>query len=195
MPQPLAGGHELLPTHQELSGSGEGIELLGGWRPSSCKERVKKIKNWLKNQSLLSIEEKKELEMTPALETKGPVVSNSSRSVQIKAQKTSEEAERSQDPLGQGQSQRQLGKTLPRRVQDPQIGAFSCGQCIQYSQDSYGIHSQRAGKDEQDFSTKIIDEIHFVKSSINLELGKFDAKLNKVILDMSELRRNDKNST
>ncbi|MBW0584497.1 hypothetical protein O181_124212, partial [Austropuccinia psidii MF-1] len=55
------------------------IELLGGWSPLSCKEKVKKIKNWFKNKSLLSIDQKKELEMTPALETEGPVVSNSSK--------------------------------------------------------------------------------------------------------------------
>ncbi|MBW0574976.1 hypothetical protein O181_114691 [Austropuccinia psidii MF-1] len=55
------------------------IELLGGWSPLSCKDKVKKIKNWLNNQSLLSIHHKKELEMTPALETEGPVVSTSSK--------------------------------------------------------------------------------------------------------------------
>ncbi|MBW0545299.1 hypothetical protein O181_085014 [Austropuccinia psidii MF-1] len=56
------------------------IELLGGWIPLSCKDKVKKIKNWLKNQSLLSIDQKKELEMNPALETEAPVVSTSSKS-------------------------------------------------------------------------------------------------------------------
>ncbi|MBW0561699.1 hypothetical protein O181_101414 [Austropuccinia psidii MF-1] len=74
------------------------IELLGGWIPFSCKGKVKKIKNWLKNQSLLSIEQKKELEMTPAWETEAPVASTSSRSVQGQAQRTSEEAERSHKP-------------------------------------------------------------------------------------------------
>ncbi|MBW0534376.1 hypothetical protein O181_074091 [Austropuccinia psidii MF-1] len=54
------------------------IELLGGWSPLSCKDKVKKIKNWLKNQSLLSLDQKKELEMTPALE-EGLVVSTSSK--------------------------------------------------------------------------------------------------------------------
>ncbi|MBW0575709.1 hypothetical protein O181_115424 [Austropuccinia psidii MF-1] len=77
MPKPLAGGHELLLTHQELSGSGEDTELLGGLSPLSLKDKVKKIKNWLNNQSLLSIDQKKELEMTPALETEGPVASTS----------------------------------------------------------------------------------------------------------------------
>ncbi|MBW0548533.1 hypothetical protein O181_088248 [Austropuccinia psidii MF-1] len=54
------------------------IELLGGWSPLSCKDKVKKITNWLKNQSLLSIDQK-ELEMTQALETEGPVASTSSK--------------------------------------------------------------------------------------------------------------------
>ncbi|MBW0572884.1 hypothetical protein O181_112599 [Austropuccinia psidii MF-1] len=55
------------------------IELLGGWSPLSCKDKVNKIKNWLKNQIILSIDQKKELEMTPALETEVPVVSTSSK--------------------------------------------------------------------------------------------------------------------
>ncbi|MBW0509080.1 hypothetical protein O181_048795 [Austropuccinia psidii MF-1] len=55
------------------------IELLEGWSPLSSKEKVKKIKNWLKNQSLLSIDQKKELEMTQVLETEGPVASTSSK--------------------------------------------------------------------------------------------------------------------
>ncbi|MBW0590638.1 hypothetical protein O181_130353 [Austropuccinia psidii MF-1] len=79
MPKPLAGGHELLLRHQELSGSGEDHRALGGCSPLSCKDKVKKIKNWLKNQSLLSIDQKKELKMTPALQ-EGPVASTSSKS-------------------------------------------------------------------------------------------------------------------
>ncbi|MBW0506027.1 hypothetical protein O181_045742 [Austropuccinia psidii MF-1] len=42
---------------------------------------------------------------------------------------------------------------------------------------------------------KIIYEIQFVKSSIDVELGKFDAKLNKITSDISELKRNDKKYT
>ncbi|MBW0582978.1 hypothetical protein O181_122693 [Austropuccinia psidii MF-1] len=54
------------------------IELLGGWSPLYFKDKVKEIKNWLKNQSLLSVDQKKELKMTPAL-GEGPVASTSSR--------------------------------------------------------------------------------------------------------------------
>ncbi|MBW0467706.1 hypothetical protein O181_007421 [Austropuccinia psidii MF-1] len=168
------------------------IELLGGWSPLSCKGKVKNIKNWWKNQSLSSVDQKKE--MTPALE-EGPVVSTTSRSIQREAQRTSEEEERSQEPSGNKKKQRKLAQTLPTRVQDPQIGTFSRQQCLQYGQDSHGTHSQRAGKDEQDITTQIIDEIKFFKSSIYVELGKFDAKLNKITSDISELKRTDKNYT
>ncbi|MBW0539192.1 hypothetical protein O181_078907 [Austropuccinia psidii MF-1] len=128
--------------------------------------------------------------MTPALETEGPVPSTSSRSVQRQAQKTSEEAERSQEPSRQSQ----LSQTLTTRVLDPQIGPFSSGQCLQYGQDSYGIHSQGAGKNEQNLSKEIIQEIHFVKTSINVEIGKIDAKLTKITLDINDLKKNDKSS-
>ncbi|MBW0534528.1 hypothetical protein O181_074243 [Austropuccinia psidii MF-1] len=55
------------------------IELLGGWSPFSRKDNVKKMNNWLKNQSLLSIGQKKELEMTPDMEKEEPVASKSSK--------------------------------------------------------------------------------------------------------------------
>ncbi|MBW0487627.1 hypothetical protein O181_027342 [Austropuccinia psidii MF-1] len=132
--------------------------------------------------------------MTPALE-EGPVASTSFRNIQREAQRISEEEERSQESSWKGQRQRKLAQTLPTRVQDPQIGAFSHGKCLQYCHNSYGNHSQRAGKDEQDLSRQIIQEIQFVKSSIDVEIGKFDAKLNKITSDLSELKRNDKNYT
>ncbi|MBW0569552.1 hypothetical protein O181_109267 [Austropuccinia psidii MF-1] len=55
------------------------IDPLGECSPLSCKEDVKKQNNWLKNQSISSIDQKKELEMTPTLEKKGPVASTSSK--------------------------------------------------------------------------------------------------------------------
>ncbi|MBW0531197.1 hypothetical protein O181_070912, partial [Austropuccinia psidii MF-1] len=76
--KPLAGGYELLLTHQELSGSGEDHRTLRRVGPFSCKEKFKKIKNWLNDPSLLSIDQKKELEMTQALK-EGLVASTSSK--------------------------------------------------------------------------------------------------------------------
>ncbi|MBW0525904.1 hypothetical protein O181_065619 [Austropuccinia psidii MF-1] len=195
MPEPLAAGHELLLIHQELSGSGEDCRALTRLEPIVLQIQDQKDKNWLKNQSLLSIDQKKELEMTPALEKEAPVVSTSSRSVRGSAQRTSEVAERSQELSKQGQTQIQLAQPLPTRVQDPQIGAFSRGQCIQHGQDFDGIHSQRAGEDEQTFFKEIIDQINLVQSDIHVALGKFDAKINKLTSEISELKRNDKRYT
>ncbi|MBW0574786.1 hypothetical protein O181_114501 [Austropuccinia psidii MF-1] len=79
-------------------------------------------------------------------------------------------------------------------VQDSQIGAFSRGQCVQYGQDSHVIYSQGAGKDEQNISMQIIDEIHFVQSNIDVKIGKLDAKLTKITLDINYLKKNDKQS-
>ncbi|MBW0573052.1 hypothetical protein O181_112767 [Austropuccinia psidii MF-1] len=59
-------------------GQEKNIELLEGYSTLSCKYKFKEIKNWLQNQSLLSIDQKKSLEMTPALE-EVPVASTSSK--------------------------------------------------------------------------------------------------------------------
>ncbi|MBW0515691.1 hypothetical protein O181_055406 [Austropuccinia psidii MF-1] len=126
--------------------------------------------------------------MTPALEKEGPVASTSSRSVQGQPQRTSEEAERSQKQS----RQIQLAQTLLMRVQDPQIGAFSSGQCIQYGQKPYGIHRKQEGKDEKDLSTQIIHEMKPIKSSIDVQLGNVDAKFNKLISDINDLKKNER---
>ncbi|MBW0534659.1 hypothetical protein O181_074374 [Austropuccinia psidii MF-1] len=171
MPKPLAGGHELLLTHQEFLGQEKTIELLGEDGPG--------------NDSNFGDRRPSEIYQ----------LQTNSRSVQRQSQGTSEEAERSQEPSRQGKRQSQLAQTLPTRVQDPQIVAFSHEQCVQYGQDSDGIHSQGAGKDEQNFYMQMIQQIHFVKSSIEVELGKLDANIKTITSDISELKRNDKTYT
>ncbi|MBW0554938.1 hypothetical protein O181_094653 [Austropuccinia psidii MF-1] len=195
MPKPLAGGMNSYLHIKSFLGQEKTIEGQRGWSPFSCKDKVKNINNWLKNKILLSIDQKKELEMTPALEKEGLVSSTSSRSVQGQAQNTSEETERSQEPLGKRQRQSQLAQTLPTRVQDPQIGNFISGKCLQYFQNSYGIHSQGEGKNKQDFPTQIIQEMKIFKTSINVELGKIDAKLTTITLGINDLKKNDRHSS
>ncbi|MBW0537017.1 hypothetical protein O181_076732 [Austropuccinia psidii MF-1] len=171
MPKPLAGGHELLLTHQELSGSGENHRDL---------RRVEVILSQRQGQKNKELDEKPKYFICRPEEGIGNDPSfgrrpssmyhlqTSSRRIQREGQRTSEEEERSQEPSGKGKRERKLSQTLPTRVQDPQIGAFSHGQCLQYGLDSYGIHSQGAGKDEQDFFMQIIDEVQFVESDIDL---------------------------
>ncbi|MBW0504133.1 hypothetical protein O181_043848 [Austropuccinia psidii MF-1] len=113
------------------------IELLGGWSSLSCKELVEEPKYFICRPE--GIGNDSSFGRRPS----------GIYQLQIEAQKTSEEEEMSQEPSGQGQGQRKLAQTLPTR-----------------GQDSYGIHSQRAGKDKQALSTQIIKEIQFVKYSI-----------------------------
>ncbi|MBW0539082.1 hypothetical protein O181_078797 [Austropuccinia psidii MF-1] len=199
MPKPLAGGHELLLAHQERSGSGEDHSTLRRLEPIVLQRQSQKDKELVEKPKPFIHRPEEGVGNDSSFGDRRPGGvyhrQTSSRSVQGQDQRTSKETERSQEPSRQGQRESQLEQTLPTRVQDSQIGAFRSGQCLQYGQNSFGIRSQRAGKDEQDFCMQIIDEIHFVKSSIDVELGKFDAKLNKIILDMSELKRNDKKYT
>ncbi|MBW0500721.1 hypothetical protein O181_040436 [Austropuccinia psidii MF-1] len=73
------GGKNSYLHIKSFLGQEKAIELLGKWIPLSCKDKVKKIKNWLKNQSLLSKYQRKEMEMIPALKKEGPVASTSSK--------------------------------------------------------------------------------------------------------------------
>ncbi|MBW0567062.1 hypothetical protein O181_106777 [Austropuccinia psidii MF-1] len=106
--------------------------------------------------------------MTPDLEKQGLLASTSCRTPQRQAQGTTEQAERYQKQQKQRKGKSQLAETLPKRVQDSQIGAFSCGQCVKYGQDTYVVHSQVTGNDEQQFSTKIIDEAKHIDFTIEV---------------------------
>ncbi|MBW0591703.1 hypothetical protein O181_131418 [Austropuccinia psidii MF-1] len=189
MPKPLEGDHELILTHQELSGSGEDHRSLRRLEPIVLQRQSQKNKELVEETKSFIHRTEEGVGNDSSFGDRRPSgiyqLQTSSRSVQGQDQRTSEEAERSQEPSRQGQRQSQLAQTFPTRVQDSQIVAFSSGQCLQYGDNPYGFHSQRAGKDEPDFSMQIIDEIHFFKSSIDVEHGKFDSKLNKIILDIS----------
>ncbi|MBW0471173.1 hypothetical protein O181_010888 [Austropuccinia psidii MF-1] len=82
IPKPLAGGHELQLTHQEPSGSGKYHRALRRLEHTVVQKKVKRIKNWLKNQILLYKDQKNELKIPPALKKEGPVVSTISKQLQ-----------------------------------------------------------------------------------------------------------------
>ncbi|MBW0575928.1 hypothetical protein O181_115643, partial [Austropuccinia psidii MF-1] len=145
------------------------IELLGGWSPLSCKDKVKKIKNRLKNQSLLSIDQKKELEMTPALETEGPVVSTSSKQALEVSKDKPKGPQKKQRSLknhqGKGKGKGNWHRPYPQGYRIPKL-------------EPSAVHN----------------EIHFVQSNIDVNIGKPDAKLTKITLDLNDLKKNDKQS-
>ncbi|MBW0472296.1 hypothetical protein O181_012011 [Austropuccinia psidii MF-1] len=151
MPKPLAGGHELLLTHQELSGSVEDHRTLRRLEPIVLQRQVQKDKQLVKKSKSFIHRPEEGVENDPSFGERRPSgvcqLQTSSRSVQAQAQSTSEDTERSQEPSGKRQRQSKLAQTLPTRVQDPQIGTFSSGQCVQYGQNCHRNHSQGAGKD------------------------------------------------
>ncbi|MBW0565125.1 hypothetical protein O181_104840 [Austropuccinia psidii MF-1] len=149
MPKPLAGGHELLITYQELSASGEDHRNLRRLEPIVLQRQSHKDKELVEEpKSFLHRPEGVANDSSFGDRRPSGVyqLQTSSIRVQGQAQRTSEEAERSQEPSWKGQRQSQLAQPLPTRVQASLIEAFSHGHCLQYGQDSYGIHSQRAGK-------------------------------------------------
>ncbi|MBW0592604.1 hypothetical protein O181_132319 [Austropuccinia psidii MF-1] len=79
MPKTLAGGHELLLTHQELSRSGEDHRTLRRMETPVFQRQGQKDKELVEEPKYISIDQKKQLEMTPALETEAPVASTSSK--------------------------------------------------------------------------------------------------------------------
>ncbi|MBW0578237.1 hypothetical protein O181_117952 [Austropuccinia psidii MF-1] len=120
MPKPLEGGHELLPTHQELSGSGEDHRALRRLEPIVLQRQSQKDKEFVEEPKSFIHRPEEGVGNDSSFgnrRTSGVYqLQTSSRSVQGQAQRTSEEAERSQEPSRKGQRQSQLAQTLPTRV-------------------------------------------------------------------------------
>ncbi|MBW0564963.1 hypothetical protein O181_104678 [Austropuccinia psidii MF-1] len=81
MPKPLVGGHELLLTHRELSGSGEEHRNLRRLEPIVLQRQSQKDKESLEEPKYFIHRPEEGVEMTPALKTEGPVASTSSKPV------------------------------------------------------------------------------------------------------------------
>ncbi|MBW0592279.1 hypothetical protein O181_131994 [Austropuccinia psidii MF-1] len=180
MPKPLAGGHELLLRHQELSGSGEDHRTLSKVEPIFFQRQHQKDKEFA--------EEPKSFICRPE-EGIGNDLSFGRRPSGIyQLQKHPTDLRR----------RRKVPRTIRSRAKAKQIGTDLTHKCTGYpnlSLQSWTVSSiwpgllrinrKRARKDKQGLSTQITQEIQFVKSSIDVELGKFDAKLNKITSDIS----------
>ncbi|MBW0492004.1 hypothetical protein O181_031719 [Austropuccinia psidii MF-1] len=133
MLKPLAGGNELLLTHQELSGLGEDHRTLKRVEPIVLQRQGQKDKELVEEPKSFICRPEEGIGNDPSFGRRHSGVyqlQTSSRSIKGEAQKTPEEKERSQEPSGQRKRQSKLAQTLPTRVQDPQIGAFCCRQCL-----------------------------------------------------------------
>ncbi|MBW0591818.1 hypothetical protein O181_131533 [Austropuccinia psidii MF-1] len=151
IPKPLEEGYQLLIKHQELSGSGEDHGTLKKIESIVFQRQGQEDKEIFEEPKSFIHRPKERIANNPSFRKRRPSGINqlqtSSRSVKGQAQRTSKEAERSQEQSRKGKKQSQLAQTLPKRVQDPQIGAFSSRQCIPDGQDFNLIHVQRSVKD------------------------------------------------
>ncbi|MBW0557795.1 hypothetical protein O181_097510 [Austropuccinia psidii MF-1] len=106
MPKPLAGGHDLPLTHQELSGSGEDHRTLKRLEPIVLQRQEKKYKELVEEpKSFIHRPEEgvgNDFRFGDRRANGIYQLQTSSRSVQEQAQRTSEEAEMSQEPSRQG---------------------------------------------------------------------------------------------
>ncbi|MBW0499323.1 hypothetical protein O181_039038 [Austropuccinia psidii MF-1] len=125
MPKPLSGGHEILLTHKELSGSGEDHRMLGRLAPIFLQRQSQKDEELVEEQNSFIHRPEGGTGNESSFGDRRPggiyQLQTSSRSVQRQAERTSEEAERSQEPSRQGQRQSQLAQTYPQGYRIPKL--------------------------------------------------------------------------
>ncbi|MBW0570800.1 hypothetical protein O181_110515 [Austropuccinia psidii MF-1] len=102
MPKPLAGGHELPLTHQELSGSGEDNGALRKLEPIVLQGKSQKDKELVEEPKSFIHRPEEGVGNDSSFGDRRPSgiyqVQTSSRSIQRQAKRISEAAERSQEP-------------------------------------------------------------------------------------------------
>ncbi|MBW0578265.1 hypothetical protein O181_117980 [Austropuccinia psidii MF-1] len=112
---------------KKLMGLAKTEELLKVWKPMSCKGQVQQIKAWLKNQSMLSDNQKKKLAQGKDTSKNPPQpVPNKPK----KTSKTNQKGKRK--PKGKEQA-------LTSELQNSQEREDSHGQCVQYGKNSEKI--------------------------------------------------------
>ncbi|MBW0582982.1 hypothetical protein O181_122697 [Austropuccinia psidii MF-1] len=122
--KPLAGGHELLLTHQELSGSGEDHSTIRRVEPIVLQRQGQKDKELVEELKSSIHRPEEGIGNDPSFGRRPSGVYQLQNHPK-RSQKDLRRRKRSQEPSGKGKRQSILAQTLPTRLQDPQIGAFS----------------------------------------------------------------------
>ncbi|MBW0512444.1 hypothetical protein O181_052159 [Austropuccinia psidii MF-1] len=132
MPKPLAGGHELLLTHQEIFGSGEDHRALRRVQPIVVQRQGQKDKEFGEEPKSFTHKPEERVENDKSFgvrRTSGihqlPKCPKTNTRDLIRSRKVPRTTRK-------GKIQIQLAQTLTSRVQDPQYVAFSSEQCFQY---------------------------------------------------------------
>ncbi|MBW0582075.1 hypothetical protein O181_121790 [Austropuccinia psidii MF-1] len=186
--QAFGRGYELLLKHQQHSGSREEHRTCRTMDSIFLKRQGQKDKEFLEEPKYFIHRPEERVGNDPSFGERRPSGVNQ---LQKCPEKIPKDLRRNSE-VPRKIKAKSIGTDLTHKGMNPQIRAFSCEQCIQYGQNSYGIHSEGAGKNEHDFPTQLIDEIKYIKSSIDSQLGKFDKEFKKLTSDINDLKNNDR---
>ncbi|MBW0461928.1 hypothetical protein O181_001643 [Austropuccinia psidii MF-1] len=129
--------------------------------------------------------------MIPELEIEGPVSSTSSKPApEMSKDKPKGAQEKQKGPKnhqGKGKGKENCHRPYPQEYRIPELEPSAMGSVLNMAR----ILMEFTAK-EQDFSTQKVDEIYFIKSNIEVQLGKFDAKLTKITQYINFLKKNDR---
>ncbi|MBW0580957.1 hypothetical protein O181_120672 [Austropuccinia psidii MF-1] len=171
-------------------------ELLKSWTPISCKGKVQQIRAWLKNQSMLSEDQKKKL--SQEMENSPVEAPQASTSKNWPQQTSANQAQANPKDQPEGKAKgKGKGKALPTELQDSQEREDSHGQCVQYGKNSHGIQKQGRGKIETIFSkevdlVKLVNQIETCSKEIITKRKTFEyieQKLGNEILQLKESQK------
>ncbi|MBW0587752.1 hypothetical protein O181_127467 [Austropuccinia psidii MF-1] len=185
---------------KKFMGAEKTEELLKGWTPMYCKGQFQQIKDWLKNQSMLSEDQKKKLDQGKEnSQVEAPQASTSHKSASTSAKQSQANTKDQQEgqAKGKGKGKAQVEQALPAGLQDYQEREDSHGQCVQYGKKSGGIQKQGRGKIEPILSkevdlVKLLNQIETCAKEIITKFKKFEyiqKKLGNEILQVKESQK------
>ncbi|MBW0511812.1 hypothetical protein O181_051527 [Austropuccinia psidii MF-1] len=163
MSKPLEGEYELLFKHQQHSGSREDHRACRTMDSIFLQRQGQKDKEFLEEPKYFTHRPEKRVGNDPSF---GERRSSGVNQLQKFPKKRPKDLRRNSEVPIKIKA-KSIGTDLTHKGTNPQIRAFSCGKCIQYGQNSYGIHSKGSGKNENDFPMQLINEIKYIKSSID----------------------------
>ncbi|MBW0589219.1 hypothetical protein O181_128934 [Austropuccinia psidii MF-1] len=149
--------NELLSSSGKVHGPRKDRRTSGGWKPMSCKGQVQQIKAWLKNQSVLSEDQKKKLaqrkDNSPVEAPQGSTSKNPPQQVPNKEKQTPNSNQEGKQKA-KGKAKSKWNNPYPQNCRIPKR-EDSHGQCVQYGKNSDGIQKQGGGKVEPIISKEV----------------------------------------
>ncbi|MBW0527229.1 hypothetical protein O181_066944 [Austropuccinia psidii MF-1] len=172
-------------------------ELLRGWKPMSCKGKVQQIRAWLKNQSILSEDQKRKLaqgKYNSPVEAPQASTSKKHSSKSAKQRQANPKEQSEGQAKGKVKGKIQVEQALPTELQNSQEREDIHEQCVQYGKKSDEIQKQGGVKIEPIFSkevelVKLVTHFETCNKEILAKLNNFEyiqQKLGREIMQVKE---------